>query len=374
MRDEAQATEVQARLAAVRAAFVRSARTYGDLGSPLYAALFAASAGDDDVVALAIDAQPGANPAIHLLVCVHYLLLRNPGDPLARYYATLVDEPDDPAGAYPHFARFCRDHRDEILQLLATRTVQSTYVERCGILLPLLSSVAQAAGEPLHLVEIGCAAAVLLTTDRYAYRLPDGSLIGSPDAPLTVECPVSGGPRPTVPAIASRIGIDLNPIDPHSPDERLWLIAGSMPELRRQREDLLSALDVVAASDIRLLQGDARDLVPGILAASADPICIFHSACLSYWPQAARDQLDAGIAEASRGRTIYRVGIEASEEFYAWHQGQGRQAGGKAGEGSVPSTSELIAARYRDGEMETAVLGAGPIFGPFAWTGSPPWD
>jgi hypothetical protein len=355
----------------VRAAFLRSARTYGDLGSPLYAALFAGAAEDPEIVAMACHAQAGANPAIHLLVCVHFLLLREPGDPLARFYATLTDAPAPPEQAFSDFARFCRTHRSEILHLLATRTVQSTYVERCGILLPLVSAVADEAGEPLNLIEIGCSAAVLLTFDKYAYRLPDGTAIGAPDAPLEVACVVHDGPRPRIPAIDARIGLDLHPIDARDPEERQWLIAASLPELRSQREALITALDVVAASDIRMLKGDALDLIADVLGQTPGPVCVFHSACLSYWPQHTRDALDARLCEASRTRTIYRVGIEASANFYAWHQGLNDQS--DRPQASVPSTSELVTVRYRKGTMTSSVVGEGPIFGPFNWVGSPAW-
>jgi hypothetical protein len=353
-------------LEAVRSAFARSAKTYGELGSPLYAALFAAAADDHDIVAMASHAQAGANPAIHLLACVHYLLLGDRRDPLARFYATLTDAPAPPDRAFPHFARYCRMHREEILHLLATRPVQSTYVERAGILLPLVSAVARQAGEPLNLVEIGCSAAVLLAFDRYAYRLADGRTIGAADAPLTVSCAVTGGPPPHIPAIAARIGIDLDPIDARVEDERRWLIAVSLPELRSEREGLLTALGVVASTDMRVLKGDALDLIADVLAQTPSPVCVFHSACLSYWPDAARKALDARIAEASRGRTIYRVGIEASASAYAWHRGL---AGGT---GQI--RSELVTACYRDGEMTTSVVGEGPIFGPFEWVGTPAWD
>jgi len=356
----------------VRSAFIRSVKTYGDLGSPLYAVLFAQAAEDPEIVALACAAQPGANPAIHLLACVHYLVLGEHDDPLARFYATIEANPAPPEQAYPHFARFCRVHRAEIERLLATRTVQSTYVERCGFILPLLSQIAEVAGEPLNLIEVGCSAAVLLTFDKYSYRLPDGRVLGSAEAPLTIDYVVNGGPLLHLPAIGRRIGIDLAPIHADEPDERRWLIAVSLPELAAQRADLLTALDTVATTDIDLRQGDALALIGPALADTPDPVCVFHSACLSYWSAEAQHSFDAELCRASAGRTIYRAGIEASSSFYAWHSGQSgavQKPGRAAGAGS----SEFTLTRYRDGRIESAVVAQGPFFGPFQWLRDPPW-
>src|SRR5580658_769358 len=166
------------RLDTVAAAFRAGEQIYRSLGTPLYGALCAGGADDPDIIALAGHAQEGAQP-VHLFASVHYLLLRDPDDPLSRYFATLTDEPESPEQAFPDFARFCAKHRDEILPLLENRTVQTTYVDRCRALMPPLSQVAKEAGEPLNLVEIGCSAGVLLAFDKYAYELRGAGRIGS---------------------------------------------------------------------------------------------------------------------------------------------------------------------------------------------------
>jgi hypothetical protein len=359
------------RVETVRSAFLRGADTYGDLGSPLYRALFTAGADDADLLELASHAQSGAQPAFHVIACVHYLLLGDPDDPLARYYATLTDHPAPPQEAFPHFARYCARRREEILRLLATRTVQTTYAERCGFLLPLISVVAAAAGEPLNLIEIGCSAGILLTFDKYAYEVTGQGRIGDAGAPVTMPCEMRGAPPLRIPRIGKRIGLDLHPIDVRLADERRWLTALSLPELRQQRDRLMTTLDVVAASDISLRQGDGLALVPAALADVAGPVCVYHSACLSYWPQAAREALDDHLKAASRQRDIYRVGIEASAGAYAWHQGS---AGGPTpSRGAAVGASEFVMARYRAGEMESAVVACGPFFGPFDWIETPAW-
>ena len=100
------AVPAEERSETVRSAFLRGANTYGDLGSSLYAALLRAGADEPDLVTLACNAQAGSQPAFHLLAVVHFLLLRDPDDPLARYFATLTDDPASPDAAFPEFVRY----------------------------------------------------------------------------------------------------------------------------------------------------------------------------------------------------------------------------------------------------------------------------
>lgn len=164
-------------LQAAAAAFRTNAGMYRDMGSELYGCLFAQAADDQDLVELASHGQEGARP-VHLLSAEHDLLLRDPGDPLAAWFRTLTSEPVSPATAFPQLQRFCRERRVELLDILRSRSVQSTYVERCWSLRPALAHVAALAGAPLDLVEIGCSAGVLLTFDQYAYDLAGRGRIG----------------------------------------------------------------------------------------------------------------------------------------------------------------------------------------------------
>ena len=272
----------------VAASFRAAAHIYKGMGSPLYEVFCLKGADDPDMIALASNAMANGR-AIHIFTAVHHLLLRNPNDPLSRYYPTLTDNPTPPDGAYPAFARYCAEHRGEILQLLKTHTVQMTYVERCRSLVTPLSVIAQQAGEPLNLVEIGCSAGVLLTFDKYAYDLRGQGAVGPADAALTLTGELRGGPALRIPKIGTRTGLDLRVVNVKSEEERRWILASTYPETREQQVRLAKALDVVAATDIRMLQGDALDLLPRVLAETPGPLCVYHSACLMYWsPEAQR--------------------------------------------------------------------------------------
>jgi hypothetical protein len=353
------------RLEVVTAAFRNGAQSYARIGSPLYSALCAGGESDPEVVALAAHAMAGSQPVFHLLASVHHLLMGDPSDPLARFFATLTDDPLPPEEAWPDFARYCREHRDELLDLLANNTVQTTYAERCVNLVAPMAYVADRAGEPLHLIEIGCSAGVLLAFDKYAYEYEGRGRIGATDAPLTLLGRITGDAPLRIPRIASRTGLDIHPVDARSEAERRWLIALTFPEFVEERARLAAALETVAATDIRIVAGNALETLPGALAATPPgPLCIFHSACLYYWDAASKAALDTLLTEASRTREIYRVGLEASEAFNAWHKG--RSGAVPTGE-KPPHSGEITVAHYRVGRMDSRVVAHNSVNGPVEW-------
>ncbi len=323
---------------------------YTKQGAPLYAELARRGAEDAEVMALSAHGLAGASP-VHLFISVHYLLLGGIDDPLARYFATLNNPPAPPEEAWPHFARFCREHRDALAELLRTRTIQMTYVERCRTLLPGLSLVAQDAGAPLHLVEVGCSAGVMLTFDHYAYEMRPGERIGPPDAEIMLRGELHGGLPLVMPGVASRTGIDLNVIDPNSADDRRWMLATCFPELLTEQANLARAMDIVARTDIRWLEGDALKLVPQVLAEAPDPVCLYHSACLFYWPAESRAAFDDVLRTASAGRTIWRLGIEPSEQFNQWQSGN--DEAGPGTQEAARGSGGITVTRYRDGAAES---------------------
>lgn len=351
----------------VSAAFRTNADMYRAMGSPLYGCLFERAADDAALVELASHGQEGARP-VHLLSAVHDLLLRDPSDRLGRYFATVTDGPAPPEQAFPELQRFCRERRGDILSLLRERTVQSTYVERCWSLRPALAHVARLAGEPLNLVEIGCSAGVLLTFDRYAYSLPADGRIGPSNAPLTLSGNVTGPAPNGVPAIGARIGIDLHPVDVRSADARRWLLALCLPELREQQQRLATALDVVATTDLRLIEGDALDRLAGVIGSIEGPLCVFHSVCLLYWPAEAKAALHEQLRELGRSRDIYRLGFELAADFEAYHAGRDGRPHGL--ERPAGATFDVTYTRYRAGMAESrTIANAAPDFTSLYWLG-----
>jgi hypothetical protein len=355
------------RLERVAGAFRASAEIYRQMGTPLYAELCKGVVEDRELLDLADRGAEGAKPS-HFFSAVHYLLLGDPSDPLARRFATLSDEPLEPDGAFPEFARFAREHRAQLRELLETRSVQTTYAERCRAILPPMCEVAREAGEPLNLIEIGCSAGVLLVFDKFAYRLNKQGLVGPEDAPLLLEGELRDGPELFIPRIGKRTGIDLHTIDVRSEEERRWLLSLCFPELREEQARLARALDVIAETEITLLEGDGLTHIRTALASTPDPLCVYHSACLRYWPVESRAALEDILLEESRRRTFWRISIEPSDAFDEWYTG--RSAEGPDRSRATGPTGEIAIFRYTAGAAERRVVGRpNADYGVVQWCG-----
>jgi len=267
----------------------RDLATWAEGSDPLYAHLCRHAADDPELLALA-EAVPDGRQAPHLLLAaVHYRLDRTGGEPLARYYPSLTDAPRDPdADCYPAFREFCLDDADALERLLSTRRTQTNSVRRSAVLYPALARVAARVDGPLALVELGPSAGLNLCFDRYRYDY-GGRVLGAAGSPVTVESEVRSGEPPLPeqpPAIHSRVGIDLRPLDVTDPDDADWLRALVWPAHTERRELLGAALRVASESPPPLVEGDLLDDLPAVLdTIPADvPVCVFNTLVLYQVP------------------------------------------------------------------------------------------
>lgn len=297
-------------------------------GSPLYAVLARMVAEDGDLLALAARARPGQPPANMLFAAVHLLLREDPRDPLAAFYPDLATRPAPPEGAGAIFRTFCLSHGAAIREILETRAVNTNEIARASVLLPAFGLAAERfSAAPLHLLEVGPSAGLLLLWDRlrYRYKASEGAerTLGADDAPLTLSCAVRGDwpPLPTEPpAVASRLGIDLAPLDPTDAADAAWLRALVWPEQPGRLERLDRALALARRAPPPLVAGDALDLLAERLADLPNDglACIYHAFAVNQFSEAAREALDRILGEAGRKRPVVRIGME-------WHDPGGAE-------------------------------------------------
>ena len=224
--------------------------------SPLYRALSRTVAASDQLLDLASRGRPGQYPTFLFFGAVQLLLLRGADHPLARFYPSITRGrvlPADEAG--PALVSFGSVFETELGEIISSRLVQTSHVQRALALRLGLSLLAPAVTGPVHLIEVGASAGLNLRFDRYGYRL--ASLrYGDPASPVQLAADVHGAaPLPdldVLPGIASVQGVDLSPVDVRDPGAREWLGALVWPENHGQRALLASALAVVAADPPRI--------------------------------------------------------------------------------------------------------------------------
>ncbi len=294
-------------------------------------------AADPDLLALGARARPGQPAPNMLFAAVHFLLLGAAhGAPLARFYPDLTESPRPPEAAAPAFRAFCLRHEKAIARILETRVVSTNEVLRAACLMPAFAEAARRGGQPLHLIEVGASAGLLLNWDRYRYDYGDGRVIGAPEAALTLVCEPRGThapplPERRLPRVASRLGIDPYPLDAANPQDAAWLRALIWPEQTGRAQRLEQALAVARAEPPPIAAGDALERLPPALAALPDDgtPCLFHAFTLNQFSAQARSAFDELLRSAGRRRPLWRVGLE-------W------------GEGPAP---ELSLTEYRDAEV-----------------------
>lgn len=285
--------------------------------SALYEALSRGIAADADLLRLATYVREGQPAPNMIFAAAHYLLLQETTHPLAVFYPTLTPDARPPDEAFPGFRDFCLTHQEAMRELVATHMTQTNEVRRCVGLMPAFVAIER---EALALIEIGPSAGLNLLWDRYRYRYGRRET-GPVDAPLLLDTVVRGELTPPIPdafpAVMSRVGVDLNPIDVHDADDARWLRALIWPEHVERVRRLEQALEIARREPPQLIAGDALEHLPALMrAANPDAtLVVFHSYTINQFSNAMQNQLDRQLKTMSRERDVFRVWLEWERRF-----------------------------------------------------------
>lgn len=286
------------------------------LGSPLYEQLALGVADDAGLRALAARARANQPQPNILFAAVHFLLLRGAEHRLRDFYATLDGmERGDP---YPAFRDFVRAHEKEVAALVETRVTNTNEAARSCVLRAGFAALAGREAGPLHLIEIGPSAGLNLVWDRYGMRYrKDGAALAEilPGAPLMLECEIRGDTMPPltpVPVIASRVGLELNPVDLSNRDDRDWLRALTWPDQPHRLERLDRAIAIARKDPPRIIGGDALALLPDALAKvpPRDAVCVYHTIAVYQFSAEMKQALTAILTMAGLRRPVWHLSFE----------------------------------------------------------------
>jgi hypothetical protein len=311
--------------------------------SPLYARFAEGVSKDPGLREFAATAKKGQPHANILFAAVHFLLLRGAQHPLRRFYPDLngwkTVDGEDPFSA---FKDFVESHRAELAPIVARRITNTNEVGRSALLHAGFRSVAAEAGEPLNLIEIGPSAGLNLIWDRYGVRYIRGSeifAVETPDPALVIDTELRGPKVPPLgpaPIVASRVGLELNPVNLDDPDARDGLKALIWPENKLRFERLDAALGAYANAKPPIRVGDALALLPNALrdAPEHQPVCVYHTYVTYQFTEEMREALDNMLVMAGLRRPIWRLSAE----------------------GSISGENALMLQRYHDGTREARKL------------------
>jgi len=285
---------------------------------------------DDELLALCAETRETQPPPNMIFAAVQYLLLAGAEHPLAAHYPAVsgAERPLEPA--FSLFRAFCLEHRDAIVTLLRERRTQTNVIQRCICLLPAFAAVSAEVERPLALFEVGPSAGLNLNWDRYRYSYPGAAgaaptLWGDPGSAVSLTTERRGTAAlsdlpPAIP-VASRLGVDLNPIDPADEDAVRWLRALIWPEHVERHERLLAALEIARQAPPPLVSGDAVEVVPARVAEVSTDVApvVFATHALYQIPRERRIALLKALeAEAVRAsRRIDMVILEGTGPDYS---------------------------------------------------------
>jgi hypothetical protein len=300
-------------------AFRAQARACRELGSPFTARLCDLTAdrlSADTPVGAHIAAWPGdphpAGSSVPLRLAGTLNRLRLSGDPVLMPAWPPSDVTDTALWGAIHTT--LTDRAAEVIGGL-TSPPQTNEVRRSAAL--ILGAHWLAARHPLPLVlsEAGSSAGLNLMFDRFALATPDGPRgAATPALTLTPDWRGQAPPPATQITVSDRRGVDLSPLDPGNPQDRLRLMSYIWPD---QPDRIAMTTTAIAIADAPVDRADAVDWLGPRLATPRPGHLhlIFHTIAWQYLPADAQARGDAIIAAAGRRATtdapLARLGMEA---------------------------------------------------------------
>ncbi|GAB3190991.1 DUF2332 domain-containing protein [Nesterenkonia suensis] len=210
-------------------------------------------------------------------------------------------------------------HWEDIAETMRQRRTQTNEPGRSAV---LNLALAQIEG-PVALIEVGASAGLLLYPDCWTirYGTAAGPVTLEPTGPIRAEveldCGLEGVEAPSsLPEIAWRAGVDLNPLDLRHEEDREWLETLVWPGMEYRLDRIHAGALLVASQPPSLVRGDLNGMLPQLLSQvpyGVTPV-VFHSAVLAYLPLEDRESFVRQV-RASHARWISNEGARVLPEI-----------------------------------------------------------
>jgi hypothetical protein len=280
----------------------------------LTAALFRAIAAHEGLLGRLAALPADRLPALLASAAISFLVRRDRPEPLADYFPEPgAPQPRFDAGFYPAAGAFISGRLDDIAAVCHGHRYQMNEVARCTQIAVGIAATSVSAAEPIGLADLGTGAGLGLQLDRYRY-LVGGRASGPRGAALSLSCEVRGPrepPQASLPPIAERAGIDLNPIDMQDPAARSWLQACTPPEASALAR-LSAAIEVTRQHPVTLVTGDVLAALPGVLDSFAPgrSITVVDAYLAVFLTPGQRADLAEIMATAGRTRVVTWLSLD----------------------------------------------------------------
>ena len=279
--------------------------------SPLYERVAVALSESDEALR-AIEAAPARrrHPTV-ILAALHDLALAGRAPALAAAYA----DADGDAAARAAIDTLVR-MADAVVAVAVRRRIRSNETGRCAVLYPAITEAARRVGATaVGLIDVSCSAALNLNVDRVGIAYGNGQSLGDRSSPVQMSSTAVGDrpiPTRTMPEVAARIGVDLDPFDVTDADDARWLRACLPPDQPERSARLDAEMALAATARPLLLPGEPVEALPDALAhvpADALPVVITTWA-LSRFPLETRLRFLHRLDGAATVRSVAWVSVE----------------------------------------------------------------
>jgi hypothetical protein len=205
---------------------------------------------------------------------------------------------------------------DAVVAGTARRKTRTIETGRCAVLYPAIAEAARRAGaDAVGLIDVGCAAGLNLIVDRVGITYSDGQSLGDPSSPVQLSCSIVGGrpvPNRTMPDVAARVGVDLEPVDVADADDVRWLRACLPPDQPERAARLEAAMALAATVPVQVLQGDAVEMLPDAFTHVPPDVLpvVTTTWVLSHLTLEGRLRFLRRLEDAAAGRPVAWVSVE----------------------------------------------------------------
>lgn len=294
---------------------------------PIYEQLARSIAADTQLLEFVLtSASPntrrGRIPVL-FFAATHDRILANSDSEIAAMYRG-----DSTGNPFPPFMDLVNNEREAIVTNMRTRSVQTNEAGRSSILALAFGRARDGVDAPTALFEIGPSAGLNLFFDHFRIDfMREDTLLactGPQEARVRLTCDVRGPNLPPFPndefTPISRSGIDPNPIDVRSEEERRWLQACvCWPGIADRPQRLAAALEVARKSPPHLISGDAvTDLSRALTQIPiSEHLIVFATWALAYINAEGRQKVLATMDELGTTRDLDFITFE-EPRFTSW--------------------------------------------------------